>query len=79
MLHYQILISTTQRKTTKLYKNSKFKFWDEEFELPNGLYYVSIYKIILSISFQKHEETIDNFQIEMYNNKIEKKLDFLKI
>ena len=41
----------------KLHKNNKFKIsaptWNEEFELPDGLYLYQIFKVVLNIYIKK--------------------------
>ena len=45
MLFYQILAYPIHGKYKKSYKNNKLKIsaptWNEEFELPDGLYFIS--------------------------------------
>ena len=61
------------RQTWTLYKN-KFKIvaprWNENFELPNGLYSISYIQHYFDI-IKKNETITDNPPIKIYVNKIE--------
>ena len=67
-------------KYLKSHNNNKFKIsaprWNEEFELPDGLDHIlnQIFKIILNISFKKHETVTDNPSTRIYMNKRENRI-----
>ena len=50
--------------------------WNEEFELPNGLYSVSYIQDYLEYIIKKHETVTDNPSIKIYVNKIENRITF---
>ena len=50
--------------------------WNEEFELPNGLYSVSDIQDYLEYIIKKHETVTDNPSIKIYVNKIENRITF---
>ena len=79
MLLYQTLsIYYTWKNIKKSYKNNKFKrsatIWIEEFELPDGLCFVSDIQDYLEYILKKHETVTDNPSIEIYVNKIENRI-----
>ena len=79
MLLYQTLsIYYTWKNIKKSYKNNKFKrsatIWIEEFELPDGSYFVSDIQDYLEYILKKHETVTDNPSIEIYVNKIENRI-----
>ena len=61
-------------------KNNKFKIlvptWNEEFELPDGPYFVSDIQDYFKYIIKKHETVTDNPSIMIYVNKIENRLTF---
>ena len=68
MFHYQIYntsIYYALKNMKKSYKNNKFKLvgstWDEEFELPDGLYSVSDIEDYFE-GIKKHEKLLIAFQ-----------------
>ena len=70
-------IYDTWKNIKTSYKYIKFKIsaptWNEEFELPDGSYYVQIFKIILSISSKNMRQLLI---IRIYVNKIENRITF---
>ena len=64
----------------KSYKNNKFKIstptWNEEFELPDGLYSVSDIHNYFKYIIKKNETITDNPSIMIYLNKIENRITF---
>ena len=70
----------TWKNVKKSYKNNGFKIstptWNEEFELPNGSYSVSVIQGYFGYILKKHETVTDNPSIMMYVNKIENRITF---
>ena len=68
------------RNIKSSYNNNKFKTsaitWDEEFELPDGLYYVSDIQDYFEYILEKHGERTDNSPVQIYVNKIENRITF---
>ena len=64
----------------KLIKNSKFKIsaptWNDEFELPDGLYTISDIQDYFDYIFKKYGENIDNQSVQIYVNKTENRIIF---
>ena len=64
----------------KSYKNNKFKIlaptWNEEFDLPDGLYSVSDIQDYLKYILKTLETVTDNPSIKIYVNKIENRIAF---
>ena len=64
----------------KSYKNNNFKIkaptWDEEFELPDGSYPVSVIQGYFKYILKKHETVTDNPSLRIYVNKIESRITF---
>ena len=62
------------------YNNNKFKIfaptWNDEFELPDGLYSVSDIQDYFEYILEKHEEDIDEPSVQIYVNKIENRITF---
>ena len=62
------------------YKNNKFKTsaptWSDEFELPDGSYYISDIQDYFEYILKKHSENVDNPSIKIYVNKIENAVTF---
>ena len=73
-------IYCTWKNMKKLYKNNKFKIsaptWNEEFELPDGSYFVSDIQDYFEYILKKHETVTDNPSIRIYINKIENRFTF---
>ena len=70
----------TWKNIKKSYKNHKFKIsaptWNDEFELPDGLYSVSDIQDYFEYILKKHGEKTDNLSIRVYINKIENRITF---
>ena len=66
VLLYQVLAFTIHLKIIKKrsYKNNEFKTsaptWNEEFELPDGSYFVSNIQDCFKFVLRKHETVVDN-------------------
>ena len=62
------------------YNNYKFKIsapiWNDKFELPDGLYFVSNVKDYFEYIFKKHGRNIDKLSVKTYVNKIENRITF---
>ena len=62
------------------YNNNKFKIaaptWNDEFELPDGLYSLSDIQDYFEYIFKKHGEDIDKPSVQIYVNKIENRITF---
>ena len=60
--------------------NSKFEIsastWDDEFELPDGLYSVSDIHDYFKYISKNHGENVDNPSVKIYVNKIENRITF---
>ena len=56
------------------YNNNKFKIsvptWNDEFELPDGLYSVSNIQDYFEHILKKHEKNIENPSVKIYVNKM---------
>ena len=67
-------------KHQKLYKNNKFKTptsgWDDEFELPDGLYSESDIQDYFEYILEKHGGSVDNPSVQIYVNKIKNRIPF---
>ena len=65
----------TLKNINKSYKINKFKIltstWNEEFELPDGSYFVSDIQDYFEYILKKHGESTDNLSIKIYVKKIE--------
>ena len=65
----------TLKNINKSYKISKFKIltstWNEEFELPDGSYFVSDIQDYFEYILKKHGESTGNLSIRIYVKKIE--------
>ena len=72
MYHYR------WKKLKNFYKNNKFKIsglmWNEKFELADGSYSVSDIQDYFECIIKKHETLTVNSPIQIYVNKIEKKM-----
>ena len=75
-----LTIYYTWKNMKKSYKNNKFKItaptWNEEFELPNGSYYVSDIQGYFEYIFKKHREKTVNPSVKIKINKIETRIAF---
>ena len=62
------------------YNNNEFKInaptWNDEFNLPNGSYYVSDIQDYFEYIIKKHETIADNPPIQIYVNKIKNRTAF---
>ena len=71
-------IHYTWKNIKKSSKNSKLKVlaltWNEEFELPDGSYFVSDIHYYFAYILKKHGEKIDNSSIRIYVSKIENRI-----
>ena len=76
VLLYQILVFTIHEKKNikSSYNNNKFKIsvptWNDEFELPDGLYSVSNIQDYFEHILKKHEKNIENPSVKIYVNKM---------
>ena len=50
--------------------------WNDQFELPDGLYSISDIQDYFEYIFKKHGEDIDNPSVQIYVNKIENRATF---
>ena len=70
----------TWRNIKTSYNNNKFKIsaptWNDEFELPDGLYSVSDIQDYFEYILKKHGEDIDEPSVQIYVNKIENRITF---
>ena len=70
----------TWKNIKSSYNNNKFKIsaptWNDEFELPDGLYSVSNIQDYFEYILKKHGENIDNPSVKIYVNKIENRITF---
>ena len=80
MLLYEGLAFTIHGKNKTSYKNNKFKIsaptWNEEFEVPDGSYFVSDIQDYFENVFKKHKEKTDNSSTRIYVNKIVNRIMF---
>ena len=80
MLLYEGLAFTIHGKNKTSYKNNKFKIsaptWNEEFEVPDGSYFVSDIQDYFENIFKKHKEKTDNSSTRIYINKIVNRIMF---
>ena len=80
MLLYQGLAFTIHGKNKTSYKNNKFEVsaatWNEEFEVPDGSYFVSDIQDYFENIFKKHKEKTDNSSTRIYVNKIVNRIMF---
>ena len=65
----------TWKNIKSSYNNNKFKIsaptWNDEFELPDGLYSVSSIQDYFEYILEKHGEDIDEPSVQIFVNKIE--------
>ena len=70
----------TWRNIKNSYNNNKFKIsaptWNDEFELPDGLYSVSNIQDYFEYISKKHGEDIDEPSVQIYVNEIENRITF---
>ena len=63
-----------EKRKKKSYNNNKFKIsvlsWKDDFELPDGSYYISDIQDCFEYILKKHNENVDNPSIKIYMNKI---------
>ena len=71
----------TQRNIKSSYKNNKFKIsaatWNDETELPDGLYSASDIQNFFKYILKKHGENTDKPSVQIYVNKIENLIAFI--
>ena len=62
------------------YKNNKFKIlaptWNDAFDLPDGSYSIEDIQDYFEFIIKKHETLIENPSIQIYPNKIKKRIIF---
>ena len=77
---YQTLGFTIIEKYKKWFKNNKFEIspptWNEEFELPDGLYSVSDIQEYSKYIFKNHKTVTNNPSIRIYVHKTEIRIPF---
>ena len=70
----------TWKNIKSSYNNNKFKIstptWNDEFELPDGSYSISDIQDYFEYILKKHGEDIDKPSVQIYVNKIEKRVTF---
>ena len=70
----------TCKNIRKQYKNNKVEIiapaWNDEFELPNGFYYVCIFQDYVECIIKKHETLKTIPPIHIYINRIDNRLMF---
>ena len=70
----------TLRNIKSSYNNNKFKIsastWNDEFELPDGLYSVSDIQDYFKYILKKHGENTNKPSVQIYVNKIENRITF---
>ena len=70
----------TWRNIKSSYNNNKFKIstptWNDEFELPNGSYFVSDIQDHFKYILKKHGENTNKSSVQIYVNKIENRIIF---
>ena len=69
-----------EKHKKKSYNNNKFKIsaptWNDEFELPDGLYLISDIQNYFEYILKKYNENIGNLSIRIYVYKIENRIKF---
>ena len=64
----------------RLYKNNRFKIsapsWNEQFQLPDGSYYVLGIQAYYEYIIKNHQKVTDNPPTRIYVNKIENRITF---
>ena len=63
-------------KVIALSNLSIYYTWDDEFELPDGLYSVSDIQDYFEYFLEKHGESVDNASVQIYVNNIENRIAF---
>ena len=75
-----ITIYYTWKNIKSSYNNIKFKIstptWNDEFKLPDGSYSISDIQDYFEHILKKHNESIDNASVKIYENKIENRNTF---
>ena len=75
-----ISINYTWENIRQQYKSNKLKIiaptWNDEFEFPDGSYSVSDIQVDVEYIIKKHEILTDNAPVDVYINKINKRLIF---
>ena len=75
-----VSIYYTLRNTKSSYNNNKFKIsaptWNDEFELPDGPYFLSVIKVTLNTFYKNIEKRNDNLSVQIYLNRIENMITF---
>ena len=70
----------TWKNIKSSYNNNKFKIpaptWNDEFELPDGSYFVSDIQDYSEYILEKHGEDIDEPSVQVYTNKIKNRITF---
>ena len=70
----------TQKNIKSEYSNNKFKIfvptWNETFNLPDGSYSIDDIQDYFEFIIKKHETLTDNPSIQIYPNKIKKRMTF---
>ena len=70
----------TWRNIKSSYNNNKFKIsaptWNDEFELPDGPYFLSVIKVTLNTFYKNIEKRNDNLSVQIYLNRIENMITF---
>ena len=76
----KLSIYYTWRNIKISYNNNKFKIpaptWNDEFELPDGSYFVSDIQDYSEYILEKHGEDIDEPSVQVYTNKIKNRITF---
>ena len=71
----------TWRNIKSEYNNNKFKIsaptWNDEFNLPDGSYFVSDIQGYFEYIIEKHETIANNPSVHIYVNKIESRIVFI--
>ena len=62
------------------YNNSRFKIytptWNDEFDLPDGSYFIAEIQDYFEYIIKKHETAADNLPIQIYVNRIKNRILF---
>ena len=70
----------TWKNIKSSYNNNRFKIsapmWNEEFELPDGLYSISDIQDYFKYILKEHSENVDNTPIRIYVHRIENRITF---
>ena len=70
----------TQKNIKSSYNNNKFKIsapaWNDEFDLPDGLYSISDIQDYFEYIIKNHEATADNPPAQTFTNKIKSRIVF---